>query len=107
LLVGPPARTVEGIDLSVVRQAIRNERKLGFFYRDAGGAASERVVWPFALGFFDKVRVVVAWCEMRQDFRHFRTDRIAELKATDIRYRRRRQVLLKEWRATFDKPGSS
>ena len=107
LLVGPPAQAIEGIDLGTVRQAIRNERKLGFLYRDAGGAASQRVVWPFALGFFDKVRVVVAWCEMRQDFRHFRADRIAELKATDIRYPRRRQVLLKEWRATLDKPRGS
>ncbi|ESY77784.1 DNA-binding protein [Mesorhizobium sp. LNHC221B00] len=104
LLVGPPAAIIEGIDLGIVRQAIRNERKLGFLYRDAGGAASERVVWPFALGFFDKVRVVVAWCEMRQDFRHFRADRIAELKATDMRYPRRRQALLKEWRATLDQP---
>jgi predicted DNA-binding transcriptional regulator YafY len=107
LLVGPSAEPVEGIDLGLVRQAIRNERKLGFLYRDAGGAASERTVWPFALGFFDKVRVVVAWCEMRQDFRHFRADRIAELKATDTRYPRRRQVLLKEWRATLDKPRRS
>ncbi|MBZ9853853.1 YafY family transcriptional regulator [Mesorhizobium sp. CA13] len=104
LLVGPPAATVESIDLGLVRQAIRNERKLDFFYRDAGGAGSRRVVWPFALGFFDKVRVVVAWCEMRQDFRHFRTDRIAELKMTGLRYPRRRQALLKEWRATLDTP---
>lgn len=104
LLVGPSVQAVEGIDLGLVRQAIRSERKLGFLYRDVGGAASERVVWPFALGFFDKVRVVVAWCEMRQDFRHFRADRIAELKATDTRYPRRRQALLKDWRATFDKP---
>ena len=104
LLVGPPMTAIEGIDLGVVRQAIRNERKLGFLYRDAGGAASQRVVWPFALGFFDKVRVVVAWCEMRQDFRHFRTDRISGLDAIDARYPRRRQALLKEWRATLDKP---
>ncbi|OBQ59257.1 helix-turn-helix transcriptional regulator [Mesorhizobium erdmanii] len=107
LLVGPSAQAIEGIDLGTVRQAIRNERKIGFLYQDAGGAASQRVVWPFALGFFDKVRVVVAWCEMRQDFRHFRADRISGLNATDTRYPRRRQVLLKEWRATFDKPRES
>ncbi|TIT00581.1 WYL domain-containing protein, partial [Mesorhizobium sp.] len=50
------------------------------------------------------VRVVVAWCEMRQDFRHFRADRISGLSATDTRYPKRRQMLLKEWRATLDKP---
>jgi predicted DNA-binding transcriptional regulator YafY len=103
LLVGPPAAYNEQIDLGIVRQAIRNERKLGFSYRDAGGAVSERVVWPFALGFFDKVRVVVAWCEMRRDFRHFRADRIADLAAIDTRYPRRRQALLREWRATLER----
>jgi biotin operon repressor len=51
LLVGPRGEVVESIDLGVVRQAIRNERKLGFVYRDAGGAGSERMVWPFAIGF--------------------------------------------------------
>ena len=105
LLVGPSSASVEAIDLGVVRQAIRNERKLGFLYRDASGAASERVVWPFALGFFDKARVMVAWCEMRQDFRHFRADRVSRLAASDIRYPRRRQAMLKEWRATLDRPG--
>ncbi|UCI09004.1 helix-turn-helix transcriptional regulator [Mesorhizobium sp. B1-1-8] len=104
LLVGPRSDNAEAIDLGVVRQAIRDERKLGFVYRDAGGAASERLVWPFALGFFDKVRVMVAWCEMRQDFRHFRADRMSGLAATDIRYPRRRQAMLKEWRATLDAP---
>lgn len=102
LLVGPNSASGEAIDLGIVRQAIRSERKLGFLYRDAGGATSERMVWPFALGFFDKVRVMVAWCEMRQDFRHFRADRMANLAATEIRYPRRRQAMLKEWRATHD-----
>jgi predicted DNA-binding transcriptional regulator YafY len=103
LLVGPPAVADEGIDLAIVRKAIRDERKLGFSYSDAAGTASERVVWPFALGFFDKVRVVVAWCEMRRDFRHFRADRIAHLTTTETRYPRRRQALLREWRATLER----
>ena len=105
LLVGPRSGNLEAIDLGVVRQAIRDERKLGFLYRDAEGAASERLVWPFALSFFDKVRVMVAWCEMRQDFRHFRADRMSDLTVTGIRYPRRRQAMLKEWRATLGAPG--
>ena len=67
-------------DLRWCARRSANERKLGFLYRDAGGRGSERMVWPFALGFFDKVRVVVAWCEMRKDFRHFRADRISDLQ---------------------------
>ncbi len=99
LLVGPGAAIMaESSDLSAIRKAIRSERKLSILYRDGVGKASERVVWPFALSFFDHVRVVVAWCELRQDFRHFRTDRISQVQPLDIRYPRRRQGLLKEWR---------
>jgi predicted DNA-binding transcriptional regulator YafY len=100
LLVGSSdAIARDTIDLGLIRKAIRAERKLSLLYSDAQGIASERIIWPFALGFFDRVRVVVAWCELRQDFRHFRADRIASLTTLENRYPRRRQVLLKEWRA--------
>ncbi len=99
LLVGPgQPLAADTVDLSVIRKAIRAEHKLRIDYRDNHGAASERVIWPFALGFFDRVRMVVAWCELRQGFRHFRTDRIVSQMATDVRYPRRRQALLKAWR---------
>ncbi len=99
LLVGPGAPIAVGdSDLASIRQAIRQEHKLWLRYKDAGGAASERTVWPFALGFFDRVRVVVAWCELRQAIRHFRTDRINALQAMPERYPRRRLALLKDWR---------
>lgn len=99
LLVGPGEAIVGGtVDLAEVRQAIRSERKLSLTYRDRDGAPSQRTIWPFALGFFDRVRVVVAWCELRQSFRHFRADRIVAVVPLDARYPRRRHALLKEWR---------
>ncbi|AOO82465.1 helix-turn-helix transcriptional regulator [Bosea vaviloviae] len=99
LLVGPGAAISEGrIDLGLIRKAIRSERKLAILYRNGKEARSERVIWPFALSFFDHVRIVVAWCELRRGFRHFRADRIAELTALEMRYPRRRLALLKEWR---------
>ena len=101
LLVGPGAPIAAGdADVAAVRLAIRAERKVGIVYRDEKGRESTRTIWPFALGFFDQARVVVAWCELRQSIRHFRTDRIAALTATDLRYPRRRQALLKAWRAS-------
>lgn len=99
LLVGPAETASAGdAELPKIRQAIRRERKLAISYRDKDGAATRRTVWPFALAFFEKVRVVVTWCELRQDYRHFRTDRIDTLAVSDKRYPRRRQALLKEWR---------
>ncbi|VWB39644.1 DNA-binding protein [Burkholderia lata] len=101
LLVGP--RTIvdrETIDMGVVRAAIRTESKLGIRYAGEGRKTTdERIVWPFALGYFNDVRIVAAWCEGRNDFRHFRTDRIVALEPLDVRYPRRRAALLKAWRA--------
>jgi len=99
LLVGPGAAIAAGdAELAAIREAIRGERKLAIAYLDRDAVETRRTIWPFALGFFDRARVVVAWCELRHAFRHFRTDRIAALTATGSRYPRRRQALLKEWR---------
>jgi predicted DNA-binding transcriptional regulator YafY len=99
LLVGPGERIAAGdAELLTIRRAIRSERKLDITYLDLKERSSARTIWPFALAFFDSARVVVAWCEMRQAFRHFRTDRITALNAAQERYPRRRQALMKEWR---------
>lgn len=100
LLVGPGEPIVLGDwQLPIIRQAIRSERKLDITYLDLKGVESKRAIWPFALGFFDHVRVVVAWCELRQGFRNFRADRISGVELSEQRYPRKRQVLLKEWRS--------
>ena len=62
------------------------------------------MVWPFALGYFDRVQVLVAWCELRQDLRHFRTDRIVDLAPLRERYPRRKQQLLRDWRERQREP---
>lgn len=105
LLVGPAVDAAPAgepsagdADLAGLRGAIRAEHKLELRYRDAQGRETVRSVWPIALGFFDRSRVLVAWCELRQALRHFRTDRITALTLTEQRYPRRRQVLLREWR---------
>ena len=86
------------VDLSLVRKAIRNEHIVEIDYVDAAGVPTERRIWPFALGFYDRVRVVAAWCEMRNDFRNFRTDRIQRMEPQGKRYPRRKAELLKAWR---------
>lgn len=100
LVPSRPQEPVADEVLVGLRQAIRQERKVVLDYRDAAGAATRRTIWPFALGFFERTRVVAAWCEARQAFRHFRGDRIAALDVTGERYPRRRHALLAEWRAS-------
>lgn len=101
LLVGPTQKPPVGeARLPAIRAAIRQERKLRITYLDAEGAKTHRVIWPFALGFFERYRVVAAWCELREGYRHFRADRIASLTPLQARYPLRRAVMLKKWRAS-------
>ena len=98
LIVPPQARAViDRIEVGDIREAIRLGRKLRVAYRDESGADTERTIWPLALAYFEMVRVVVGWCELREAFRHFRTDRIATMDILDARYPGRRAALLKQW----------
>lgn len=98
LLIGPGAPIAAGdAELPAIRAAIRAERKLRIGYADEQGKATERTIWPVALAFFDRVRVVVAWCELRDGYRHFRCDRIAALEPLADRFPRRRAALFKQW----------
>ena len=98
LIAGPSAGAPDGEDAAILRQAIRDSRKLGLDYRDKGQERTNRIVWPIAIGYFANARVLIAWCELRQDFRHFRLDRIVAA-AQGARYPQRRAALLRAWRA--------
>jgi predicted DNA-binding transcriptional regulator YafY len=100
LLVGPGANLDKDDKfLLQIRRSIQDELKLKMSYLDAKGNKSQRVIWPFAVGFFDHVRMVVAWCEERIEYRHFRIDRIQNLVVTKSIYPKRRLAMLKEWKA--------
>jgi predicted DNA-binding transcriptional regulator YafY len=72
--------------LESVRDAIGARRVLRLDYRDSGGKASERDVWPLALYYWGRTWTIGAWCESRADFRNFRVDRIAGMEALARRY---------------------
>ena len=88
-----------GATLALVRAALAAERRQRLRYQDAHGTITERTVWPVALGFFEGVEVLAAWCEMREAFRHFRLDRIEALEPLPDRSPRPRRRLLAEYRA--------
>src|SRR5690242_19349828 len=68
------------VDFTLLREAVRDCRRLRFCYTDSQGATSERVVRPLGLSFYGPVWILAAWCELRQDFRAFRLDRIRDLE---------------------------
>jgi predicted DNA-binding transcriptional regulator YafY len=85
------------IDVATLRSAIRDGRKVQINYRAEDGAESIRVIWPIAVSYFDAQRIIIGWCELRNDFRSFRTDRMITAEAMKERYPERRKVLLKRW----------
>jgi predicted DNA-binding transcriptional regulator YafY len=99
----PPAWDVpaDGLDLAKTRAHIHAGRKIVLAYRDERDRRSRRTVWPVAIGYFQTVRLLVAWCEMRRDFRTFRTDRIEGVEFLDERYPERRAVLRAKWRRSL------
>src|SRR5678815_2895056 len=76
----------DGIDMAQVRRAIHGSKKIRLTSCDEQERETERTVWPFAVGYHETVRLMIAWCELRNDFRSFRTDRVAEAEFLDERY---------------------
>lgn len=87
----------DDVDTAMLRSAIRKGRKLWLRYRTVAGEETERTVWPVILGYAESNRVLVAWCELRQSFRHFRTDRIIEVRMLDEITGLRQGELRRRW----------
>lgn len=87
----------ERVDLSEVRQAIRDERKLRIAYTDGVGEQTQRVIWPIAMAYYVQATLIAGWCELRRDYRHFRADRITALTVLDERYPSNNGRLVAEW----------
>lgn len=90
----PPAGTIA---MRPLRSAIREGLKLRLRYRAEAGDVTERTVWPVILGYDETRCLLIAWCELRRDFRHFRTDRIMDADVLDERYPAPRNDLRRRW----------
>lgn len=93
-----PAQPATTVDLAQLRAAIRLEQKLVIDYADAAGRATKRTVWPIGLAFFEQTRILIAWCELRADFRSFRADRMRGIALLPERYPKRRRTLMADWK---------
>ncbi|HWB52033.1 MAG TPA: YafY family protein [Stellaceae bacterium] len=68
---------------ATIRHAIRDSRKMRIAYRDEAGRETSRVIQPFAVAYYVEATLVCAWCELRGDIRHFRTDRVVSAAVLD------------------------
>ncbi len=72
--------------LQTLREAVQSRHKLRLDYRDAQEAPSRRTVRPLRCFYWGKVWTLAAWCELRQDLRSFRVDRIDAVQVQDERF---------------------
>ena len=104
---GGSAHVPEGVDLSEIRGAIRERRKLRLGYADERGRLTRRTVWPIALAYYVDVTLLATWCELRANYRHFRVDRIKRLRMLDEKYPSDDGRLMAGWLALGrDRPGA-
>jgi predicted DNA-binding transcriptional regulator YafY len=93
----------DGLDVAQARAWIRLGRKIGLTYLDAENRKTERVIWPIVVGYHAAARILIGWCELREDFRHFRIDRVAAATFMEERYPARPAVLRAKWLAAAPK----
>ena len=73
--------------LQTLREAVQARQKLRLHYRDVSGDASERIVRPLGCFYWGKVWTLSTWCELRDDFRGFRIDRMDAVDVLPERFR--------------------
>jgi len=88
-----------GVSLAAIRSAVRASRKLRIAYQDKIGTTTSRTVCPVAIEYYVEATLLCGWCELRGDYRHFRTDRIIEAELLAEGFPERAEALLAGWRA--------
>ena len=83
--------------LDRIEQCIDAQNRVSISYRREDGESSERVLRPLALWFWGKVWTLISWCELRNDFRMFRLDRIIELTEQPEKFRPERGKTLQDF----------
>ena len=89
--------SVEMVDTAKLRDAIRAGLKLRLLYCAENGEQTERTIWPVVLGYSDTRRILIAWCEHRKSFRHFRTNRMHAADFLDQPIGESRNHLYRRW----------
>lgn len=79
----PPAMLAP---MALLREAIAVQRKVEIDYVSADDSKTARILWPLGLVFWGQSWTLAAWCELREDFRSFRLDRIGDLRVLDQRF---------------------
>lgn len=106
--VGTPgalSSPLDGLDMTTVRQWIRSGKKMRIRYETESGRRTRRTIWPVMIGYAERARLLAAWCELRRDFRSFRTERISGAEFLEERIDGSTTELVSRWRRDLERRG--
>ena len=86
-----------GNHLSELQKAIADRRVVEFQYINNQSEQTLREVEPIGLFYYSAAWHLIAWCRLRNGFRDFRSDRIANLKTTNTIFSPRSISTLQEY----------
>ena len=89
------------LDMATVRAWIRAGKKITLRYKDQHDTETERTIWPVVVGYMESIRMLAGFCELRQDFRSFRTDRVVAATFLDEPYGEKPSTLRARWRKSM------
>ncbi|NRB12985.1 MAG: YafY family transcriptional regulator [Rhizobiales bacterium] len=87
----------EIVNVADIRHALRHQFKIEITYADVKDNLTTRIIWPILMAHFYDNRNLVAWCETRQAFRSFRTERLKKITVLEQKYKPYRKSLIKKW----------
>lgn len=95
----------ERASIDLIERSIEARDVLSINYADEAGNPSCRDIRPLGLWFWGKVWTLVAWCELREDFRAFRIDRISDLTRAGHSFKPERGKQLADFYRTMEVRG--
>ena len=85
-----------------LRAAIKGKRQIKITYQSLGEQQSVRELWPLGLVFWGRAWTLVAWCQLRQDYRVFRIDRIQQLNQQELKFQTSSTLSLQHYLALHE-----
>lgn len=94
-----------GEHVATIRNAVRNSQKIRIDYADLKDQVTTRTVWPLGLYLFSHLTMICAWCEMRNEFRSFRTERIMQCDILNSTFDGKNGAMMKSFLLEFQRKG--
>ena len=93
-------KSVTAVNLTELRSAIRNEKKMLIEYCDVEQRETKRTIWPLVLIYYVDTAMIVAWCELREALRNFRLERVVSSIILADDFEGLGDALTEQWEST-------